>query len=200
MNPDDLVLLRRWRMNDRAAGDALIRRHYAFAYRLALTLLGGDHDGAQEVSQRAFETLLHKRDAIETNVRGYLRRVVMLKVLSFRRRRRDDGQVSELPAADRGVDSQVARTKEIKLMVKALRSLSLEDQLLLAWAYGDERSQREIAESLGMGLAQCNSKLHRARQRLKGQLEELRDSPARVSTLGGFETWLASVHGRSAGR
>lgn len=198
MNPDDLLLLQRWRMNDRTAGDALIRRHYAFAYRMARKLLGGDHDGAQEVSQRAFETLLHKRDAIETNVRGYLRRVVMLKVLSFRRKQRDDGHVSELEAEDRGIDSQVGRRKEIKLMVRALRSLSLEDQLLLAWAYGDERSQREIAESLGMALAQCNTKLHRARQRLKGQLEELRDSPAHVSTLGGFETWLASVHGRRA--
>jgi RNA polymerase sigma factor (sigma-70 family) len=196
MYPDDLLLLQRWRVDDRAAGDALIRRHYAFAYRLALKLLGGDADGAQEVSQRAFETLLHKRDAIETNVKGYLRRVVMLKVLSFRRTRRDDGEVSELEAADWRLDSQVARREEVKLMVKALRSLSLEDQLLLALAYGDERAQREIAASLGLGPAQCNTKLYRARQRLKGQLEALWASPVQQSTLGGFETWLASVHRR----
>jgi RNA polymerase sigma factor (sigma-70 family) len=193
---DDLMLLQRWREGERTAGDALIRRHYASAYRLALKLLGGDTDGAQEVSQSAFETLLHKRDAIEVNVKGYLRRVVVLKVLSFRRKRWAEGGASEPVAADRGVDSQIAHREEIKLMVKALRSLSLEDQLLLAWAYGDEKTQREIAESLDLGLAQCNTRLHRARQRLRGWLEALRASPVQESTLGGFETWLASVHAR----
>ena len=196
MNDDDLTLLQRWRDDDRAAGDALIRRHYEFAYRLALRLLGGDADGAREVCQRAFETLLHKRDEIETNVKGYLRRVVTLKVLSFRRMRRSEGGTSELEAADRGVESEAAQREEIKLMVKALRSLSLEDQLLLAFAYGDEKTQREIAETLELGAAQCNTKLYRARQRLKGRLEAYRASPVRESTLGGFETWLASVHGR----
>lgn len=197
---DDLSLLHRWRADDRVAGDTLIQRHYAFAYRLALKLLGGDTDGAQEVCQRAFETLLHKRDEIETNVKGYLRRVVTLKVLSFRRRRQAEGGTSELEAVDRGVESQLAQREEIKLMVKALRSLSLEDQLLLAFAYGDEKTQREIAESLELGAAQCNTKLYRARQRLKARLEELRASAVRESTLGGFETWLASVHGRAPER
>jgi RNA polymerase sigma factor (sigma-70 family) len=193
---DDLTLLQRWRDDDRAAGNTLIRRHYTFAFQLALKLLGGDADGAQEVSQLAFETLLHKRDEIETNVKGYLWRVVTLKVLSHRRRRQADGGASELQANDAGVESAAAHQEEIKLMVKALRSLSLEDQLLLAWAYGDEKTQREIAESLDLGLAQCNTKLYRARQRLRGRLETIRASPIRESTLGGFETWLASVHGR----
>lgn len=89
----------------------------------------------------------------------------------------------------------MASREEVKLMVKALRSMCLDDQLLLAWVYGDEKAQREIAESLELGLAQCNSRIARARQRLKQRLEQLLDSP-HESTVGGFETWLASVHGR----
>lgn len=196
MHDDDLLLLQRWRDGDRTAGDTLIRRHYALAFRLARRLLGGDDDDASEISQRAFETLLHKRNEIELSVKGYLRRVVVLKVLSYRRIRRAEGTVSGLEAADRGVESEIAQREEIKLMVKALRSLSLDDQLLLAWAYGDEKTQREIAESLELGLAQCNTRLYRARQRLKARLEAFRASPVREAALGGFETWLASVHGR----
>jgi RNA polymerase sigma factor (sigma-70 family) len=196
MTGDDLLLLHRWREGDRTAGDALIRRHYASAYRLALRLLDGDADGAQECSQRAFETLLHKRGEIENNVKGYLRRVAMLKVLSFRRTRHAMGGASLLEAGGRDLESALAQQEEIKLMVKALRRLSLDDQLLLAWAYGDEKTQREIAASLELGLAQCNMRLYRARQRLKQQLEVFRASPVREATLGGFETWLASVHGR----
>ncbi|MEM9459807.1 MAG: sigma-70 family RNA polymerase sigma factor [Myxococcota bacterium] len=193
---DDLELLLEWREGDREAGNELIQRHYPFAYKLAHKLLGGDTDGAQEVSQLAFETLLHKRDEIEKNVKGYLRRVVMLKVLSYRRRRLSDDTASELQAGGHGVESVMASREEIKLMVKALRSLSLGDQLLLAWVYGDERTQHEIAESLELGLAQCNSRISRARQRLKRRLEEYQQLAAWESTMGGFETWLASVHGR----
>lgn len=197
---DDLVLLRRWREEDRAAGDALIRRHYAFAARLAAKLLDGDGDGAQEVCQHAFETLLHKRDEIEVSVRGYLRRVVMLTVLSFRRRRAATGGTSELSARDRGAESMVAQREELALMVKALRRLSLEEQLLLALAYCDDKTQQEIAESLELGPAQCNMRIYRARRRLRRHLEAFRESPARSSTLGGFDTWLASVHGKHAAR
>lgn len=193
---DDLGLLLRWRDGDRDAGNVLIQRHYPFAYKLAQKLLGGDTDGAQEVSQLAFETLLHKRDEIEKNVKGYLRRVVMLKVLAYRRRRLCDATASELQADGKGVESVMASREEVKLMVKALRSLSLGDQLLLAWVYGDERTQHEIAESLELGLAQCNSRISRARQRLKKRLEEFRELAAWESTMGGFETWLGSVHGR----
>jgi RNA polymerase sigma factor (sigma-70 family) len=196
MKDDDLLLLQRWRDGDRTAGDALIRRHYTLAFRLARRLLGGDEDDASEISQRAFETLLHKRDEIELNVKAYLRRVVVLKVLSYRRARRSEGGASRLEAGDRGVESEVAQREETKLMVKALRSLSLDDQLLLAWAYGDEKTQREIAESLELGLAQCNTRLYRARQRLKARLEAFMASPVREAAIGGFETWLASVHGR----
>ncbi len=193
---DDLQLLQRWRQNDRKAGNELIKRHYSFVSKLAWKLLGGDTDGAKEVSQLAFETVLHKRDEIEKNVKGYLRRVVMLKVLAHRRRRQADGGASELQADGVGVESAVTSREEIKLMVKALRGLSLEDQLLLAWVYGDEKTQREIADSLELGKAQCNSRISRARQRLRMRLEEFRVSPVRESTLGGFETWLASVHRR----
>lgn len=195
MHDDDLLLLQRWRDGDRTAGNALIRRHYALAFRLARRLLGDDDD-ASEISQRAFETLLHKRDEIEFNVKTYLRRVVVLKVLSYRRARRSEGGASRLEAGGRDVESTVAQREEIKLMVKALRSLSLDDQLLLAWAYGDEKTQREIAEGLELGLAQCNTRLYRARQRLKARLEAFMASPVREAALGGFETWLASVHGR----
>ncbi len=191
---DDLTLLQRWRDGDRKAGNELIKRHYPFVSKLAWKLLGGDTDAAKEVSQLSFETLLHKRDEIDRNVKGYLRRVAMLKVLAHRRRRQADDCTSALEANGAGAESAVASREEIKLMVKALRSLSLEDQLLLAWVYGDDKAQREIAETLELGKAQCNSRISRARLRLRARLEEFRASPVRTSTLGGFETWLASVH------
>jgi RNA polymerase sigma-70 factor (ECF subfamily) len=200
MQDDDMTLLHRWRDGDLRAGDALIRRHYAYALGIARRRLARDDD-AIEATQNAMAVLVQKRDAIESDFRAYLAKVVYFSVLT-QSGRREHQPLAEEPAASepvRGAASELAGREEEKLMVKALRSLSVEDQLVFYYDCVGDKTRTEIAELLGLPGEQIYKRVHRAKERLRKQLESFRDSPVRQSTLGGFETWLASVHRKAPG-
>lgn len=195
MQDDDMTLLHRWRDGDLRAGDALIRRHYAYALGIARRRLERD-DEAIEATQNAMAVLVQKRDEIVSDFRAYLAKVVCFSVLTQARRREhqplDDEPAAPVPA--RGAASVLAQREEEELMVKALRSLPIDDQLVFYYDCVSDKTRTEIAELLGLPGDRIYKRVHLAKQRLRAQLESFRDSPARESTLGGFDTWLASVH------
>jgi RNA polymerase sigma factor (sigma-70 family) len=195
MHDDDMTLLHRWRDGDLRAGDALIRRHYTYALGIARRRLERDDD-AVEATQNAMAVLVQKRDEIASDFRAYLAKVVYFSVLTQTQRREhqplDDEPAAPVPA--HGAASVLALREEEELMVKALRSLPIDDQLVFYYDCVGDKTRTEIAELLGLPSKQIFKRVHLARQRLRRQLESFRDSPVRESTLGGFDTWLASVH------
>lgn len=195
MEPDDMTLLRQWREGDLQAGDALIRRHYAYAYRIARRRLGRD-DAAAEATQHALTVVVQKRDAIDTDFRRYLTKVVYFSVLSQTKRREHEPLGGDEPGtgSTRGASTMMAQREEEKLLVKALRSLSIDDQLLFYYDFVGDKSRTEIAELVGIPAKGIYKRVHAAKQRLREQLEGFRESPARQSTLGGLDTWLESLH------
>lgn len=196
MTDDDMTLLQRWRGGDIQAGDALIRRHYRYALGIARKRLAQDAD-AVEATQHAMEIVVQRRDEIETDFRKYLSKVVYFSVLTQTKRRAHDPLDAEEGGAvtpPRGAATAVARKEEEKLIVKALRSLPIDDQLVFYYDCVGDMTRGELAELLGISDKQIYKRVHRAKERLREQLESYRDSPVRQSTLGGLETWLASVH------
>jgi RNA polymerase sigma-70 factor (ECF subfamily) len=197
MTDDDMTLLQRWRGGDLQAGDALIRRHYRYALGIARKRLVRDDD-AVEATQHAMTVVVQRRDEIDTDFRKYLSKVVYFSVLTQTKRHahdplgRDEGGGAATPA--RGAATAVAQKEEEKLVVKALRSLSIDDQLVFYYDCVGDKTRGELAELLGVSEKQIYKRVHRAKERLRERLESYRDSPARQSTLGGLETWLASVH------
>jgi RNA polymerase sigma factor (sigma-70 family) len=195
MQPDDMTLLRQWREGDLQAGDALIRRHYTYAYRIAKRRLGHDDDAA-EATQHALTVVVQKRDAIDTDFRRYLTKVVYFSVLSQTKRREHEPLQGDErdTGSPRGASTMMAQREEEKLLVKALRSLSIDDQLLFYFDFVGNNSRTEIAELLGLSPKGVYKRVHAAKQCLRKQLESFRDSPVRQSTLGGLDTWLKSLH------
>lgn len=193
---EDLGLLRRWRDGDAEAGEALIRAHYPAIYKLVLGQVGGATDLAADLTQSVFEVVLDKRDDVE-DVAAYLRGIARRKVLGHFRRwaaKHTDPEVSRLIESAVGAVSCLARAEDAHLLTRALRSLSLEDQLYLLWTYAEELSQQEIAERVGLRRAQVNGRIDRARARLRARLEELASgSEQRTSVSMGFDTWVASL-------
>lgn len=196
MTDDDMTLLRRWRGGDLQAGDALIRRHYRYALGIARKRLEQDDD-AVEATQHAMAVVVQRRDEIDTDFRKYLSKVVYFSVLTQTKRRAHDPLGAEEAGAatpPRGAATAIAQKEEEKLIVKALRSLPIDDQLVFYYDCVGDKTRGELAELLGIPEKQIYKRVHRAKERLREQLESFRDSPARQSTLGGLETWLASVH------
>ncbi len=193
-----MTLLKQWRDGDRQAGDVLIRRHYDYAFGMAKRRLGRD-DAAAEATQHAMMVVVQKRDEIKTDFRAYLGKVVYFSVLSQTKHHEHEPlEGGEGPATPRrGATSVLAEREETKLLVKALRSMTIDDQLLFYYDFVGDQSRVELALLLGMEPDKIYGKIHRAKQRLLEQLATYRDSPVRQSTVGGLETWLASVHGKA---
>jgi RNA polymerase sigma factor (sigma-70 family) len=198
MTTDDMTLLQQWRAGDRHAGDALIRRHYAYAFGIAKHRLGQE-DAAAEATQHAMQVVVQKRDSIDTDFQAYLRKVVYFSVLSQTKRRAHEPlEGDEAPATpQRGASSVLAVREEEKLLVKVLRGMSIDDQLLFYYDFVGDQTRNELAALLKIDPEKIYGHVHRAKQRLLKQLESFRDSPVKQSTMGGLETWLASMHGKA---
>jgi RNA polymerase sigma factor (sigma-70 family) len=199
MTTDDMTLLQQWRAGDRQAGDALIRRHYDYAYSIARRRLHQD-DAAAEATQHAMVVVVQNRDTIETNFRAYLGKAVFYSVLSQTKHRRheplegNEPSPTPQPGASSVLAEREAKGEEQKLLVKALRSLSLDDQLLFYYDFVSEASRTELAEVLGIERHKIHAHVHRAKQRLLRRLEGFRDSLVKQSTIGDLDGWLESLH------
>lgn len=193
---EDLGLLHRWRDGDAEAGEALIRAHYPAIYTLVLRQVGGSTDLAADLTQSVFEVVIDKRDEV-VEVGAYLRGVARRKVLGHFRRwsaKHADPQVSRLIESAVGMVTCLAKVEDAHLLTRALRSLSLEDQLYLLWTYAEELSQQQISERVGLSRSQVNGRIDRARGRLRRRLEELaEDDQQRTSLAMGFDTWVTSL-------
>ncbi len=198
MVDDDMTLLERWRAGDEKAGNQLIHRHYDATFKQVHRRLR-DSDAARDATQQVFVELLNKRDVITRDVGAYIRKIAFYKAYRYRPRSdRVIDSVSGLAAPQTEVSALLTEREEMKLMVKALRALSVEDQLLLAWVYADDKSQDEIAGVLELRTSQINGRIHRARRRLRKEIEAMEASAVKHSTLGGFDTWLKSTHGKES--
>ncbi len=194
---DDMELLQRWREGDLQAGDVLIRRHYAWAYTQARRRLSDD-DAAAEATQHAMSVIVQKHEEITTDFRSYLRKVVYFCALSQTQGHRHR-PLAEEPApsqSQRTAASVVIGQQQVRLMIKALRTLPTDDQLLFYYDFVGDHSRTEIAQLLGLAPQHIYARVHRAKRRLRARLEAYEASSVCLSTQGGLETWLASVHRR----
>jgi len=200
MSSGDLELLVRWRAGDDAAGEALIRAHYDPVFAQIRSQVNGDADLAAELTQRAFEVLLHKRDEIVENVGAYVRGIARRKLIEHFRGDRgpsDDEQLSQIPDTSDGIATLLSRRQDVALLARALRMLPEDDQRLLLWHYADGLTQRAIGERLGLGKQQVNGRIDRARDKLHHLLEEHAESGEQLSSVTeGFDTWVRSLRRR----
>ena len=176
---DDRALVEAAARGSREAFDELVRRHQAAIVNLVRVLVpgGGDaEDLAQDVFVRAWKSLRTFRG--ESTFRTWLHRVAINVVRTnqvkrgraqrlFRQPLEND---PEPPAQDAPVDARLARRQIID---RALASLP--DDLRAAVTLRDLQGldYQEIAAALGVPLGTVESRIFRARQRLKPLLASL---------------------------
>lgn len=191
----DLQLLTAWRDGDRSAGDLLMRRHYP-AIRRFFQLRAAPV--ADDLTQRTFLACTEGRERVEVTLRAYLfgiARYVLLKHI-------DDASHREVafdfdtPVAPSlfSPSRMVGLRQEHWLVLRALDNLEIETQQLLALFYVEELQVREIAHVLGISVTAVTTRLSRARQALRAQVETL-PSPVAVRShvLDDLESWARSL-------
>ena len=183
----DAELLEAWRGGDRDAGDQLIQKHFSSVCRFFRNRLGDD---VEDLVQRTFLDCVEKRDKVSSeSFRGYLFSIARNRLFDhLRTAYRQPAQVDlgSHSVADLGTSPSgiAARNEEEALLQRAMRSVSIDHQIALELAYWEGLSGRDIAAVLDIAENTVRSRLARARDALRSQVERLAAEPRlRQTTL-----------------
>lgn len=176
VNEPELVTAARG--GDRSAMGALVARHAPAAQRLALHLTRNQAD-AEDAVQSGFVKAFTHLDRFDTTrpFEPWLLRIVGNEA---RRTRRDEGfhwrfwqtprQVQETGESP---ESAVIVKLEHQALHRAIQLLRHDDRLLISLAYFLDRSEAELAETLGIPRGTVKSRKHHALRRLRDAMSRL---------------------------
>ncbi len=166
---EDRSLLLGWRDGDSAAGDALVRKHYASVHRFfevkATTV-------ADDLTQRTFLacTESFERLARAASFRAFLfgiARNVLLQHLDRRRDAAANCDFDEIPSRTTRASALVARQLEQQLVLRAMAELPDELAQTLQLYYWEGMRMREIADATECSPTAVSTRLYRARRQLR---------------------------------
>lgn len=194
---DDAALLERWRAGDASAGQALLRRHFRSVYAFFANKVS---HSADDMIQETFRACVEARDRIEdgTSFRAYLLTIARRELYRSYRKAAvvvefDPSQVSveQLIASPTAL---IARDQNQQMLLRALRRLPLELQLVLELTYWEQLPSHETAVVLEVPTGTVKSRLRRAREALREQLTILATARGLTAeSLGDLDRWVESV-------
>jgi len=178
----DRELVKAAAAGSRDAFDELVRRHQAAMLTLARVLTGGRADAddlAQDVFVRAWRSLGGFRG--DSTFRTWLHRVAINVIRSsqakqgrlmrlFMARREPEDAPPDPPSGEEAIDAALARRQVID---RALAALPEELRLLVTLRDLQGLEYKEIAALLDVPIGTVESRIFRARQRLKPLLEPI---------------------------
>lgn len=192
---DELAQLAAWRQGDKAAGQALVQRHYESVLRFFRTKAGPDAD---DLVQQTFLRSVESADRIrgESSLRSFLfgvaRNVLFEHIRAKVREGRADPDfgASSIVDLDPKASTLLLKRSEERALVEALQRVPVELQIVLELFYWEELSIDEIAASVDVPSGTVKSRLHRGRELLRHAMENppRPDAPTDRATLAG---WLA---------
>lgn len=200
LQESDDVLVARAQAGDRAAFDALIRRHIGRVTTIARALLQNRAD-ADDLVQDAFVRAFDRLDTLDVSRGGFgpwITRIVTnagLNALKARRVRMAEpvhlvaGIVSRAPRPDEAAEREEFRRR----FRQALAGLSTRQRTIVMLYEVDGISTAEIAEQLEMKPETVRWHLHKARAALRNALSAFRRSADPRTDSCGYPTFTASA-------
>jgi RNA polymerase sigma factor (sigma-70 family) len=190
---DDSVLVERWHGGDAAAGRVLFERYFERIYRFFETKC---RDKAEELTQATFLSCMRARTQFrhDASFRSYLFTIARHELHHELRRyqrhdQRLDFEVSSIAQLVSTPATKLARFREHRRLLEALQALPVAQQTLLELHYWEELDIAELAAIFEAPAATVRSRLHRARQALRAQLEASAP-PEALETLETMDRWV----------
>jgi RNA polymerase sigma-70 factor (ECF subfamily) len=195
MSMGDSELLRQWRDGDTAAGEVLFDRYYDLVAKFFRSRVSGDF---ADLVQETFVASVESRDRLHEgcSFRAYIFSVahnVLCRHLRSKYRSDEVIDFDEVSVEDLapGPFSQISRRGEQQLLLRALRRIPLNDQLLLELRYWEQLKTEDIAHAMGLPHGTVRSRLATARRRLDAAMAALAGSAKLLeSTLADFDAWI----------
>lgn len=197
----DFELLEAWRAGDRKAGETLFERHFDAVARFFRNKV--DH-GIDDLIQRTFLACVETKDRFrgDSSFRTYLFAVahnVLGKHFRTKKRHGDriDFGVTSVHDLAPSPSVIVAKHREQRLLLEALRRIPLDHQVVLELYYWERLTAAEVGEVVGIPEGTARTRIRRAKQLLEEQMRGLAASPQDRNqldtTLANLESWAASL-------
>lgn len=194
----DLELVDRWRAGDSAAVKLLFERHFDGIYRFFANKVD---EGVEDLVQETFLACVKGRDRLReaSSFRAFLfgtARNILFAHYRQRQRERGTDEIGESRVADLcpTPSHMLAQRDEERLLLEGLRRIPLDYQIIIELYYWEKLTGPEVAETLGLSLPAMRSRLHRSKQELQRQLEQLSQSPTLLeSTLSDLDGWARAL-------
>ncbi len=169
------------------AGDAyaiemLVRQYETSVFRLALSIVG-DQAEANEITQETFISALRSLSSYQEkkSFKAWLYRIALNHSRSVLRKRRSLARLGTVLASIFRVETQkqvlpedaVIQNEAEAILWKSLNQLDERFRTVVVLRYFHELSIAEISEILSVNEGTIHSRLHSAREKLRGALEHL---------------------------
>jgi RNA polymerase sigma factor (sigma-70 family) len=191
----DLELLDAWRGGDLGSGEQLFRRYFAQINRF---FRNKTDSGIEDLIQSTFLACIEGRDRFReaSSFRTYLFGIAHNLLRTHYRKRARDVDFEHTSVVDLGASptGPLTQRDEQAALLRALRSIPFDHQVILELSYWEDLSGPEIAEVLGLPPNTVRSRLSRARTALREALERgVASVEVLRSTLSNIEGWARSV-------
>ena len=196
-NRIDADLLEAWRKGDRRAQQRLVDRHRDAVFCFFANKFIADADALVE---QTFATFMRREDppdgleAVFARLLATAHRVMSTKLTELGGRALVDPAVSRMVDVAPNPRSVSARRREQRLLLLAMRNLSIEHQTALELRTFEELGVDAIAEIVGVEPAVASSRLAKADRQLAELVEELGESQDEIdATLDNLELWMTRL-------
>jgi RNA polymerase sigma factor (sigma-70 family) len=186
----DLSLLDRWCVGDAAAGNTLFKRHFEAVYRFFEHKTDGEVD---DLVQETFLQCVKARPAFkrQSTFRTFLFAIARYVLFQHWRKQAslrptldfDDISIASLTTS---IGTRLARSADRAHLIAVLRTLPLDQQLLLELFYWENLDRDQLAEVFEVEPATIGSRLFRARQALADRMRSDQQGD-------GLDAWARSL-------
>lgn len=198
---EDWPLWGRWKDGDRRAATVLVQRYASLIQRFFRNKVSDKQDASELVSETMLACVSALDRASETaSFRSFLFGIalnVLRKYIRRKYKRKREIDDFDVVCVDEGPETPsnlIARQGETRLLVRALRRIPINLQIVLELQFFEELKGPQIAELLGIPVNTVYTHSHRGRQKLQEAIEALAENPEQAqSTMMGIETWADEV-------
>jgi RNA polymerase sigma-70 factor (ECF subfamily) len=198
----DFDLLVAWREGDPAAGNLLFDRHFRSLHRFFRNKSSNEVD---DLVQQTFLACVEARDRFQghSSFRTYL--FAAARNILFKSYRRaavqagcDPGELT-LEAVGPTPSSALGRKADERILLSALRRLSLDNQIAIELYHFEGMTGPQLAEVLGLPEPAVRSRLRRALEQLREHAAAVAEDPtALADTQSRISQWARDVRGEVA--
>jgi len=170
----DELLIVEYRSGDVLAFQKLVERWHKQFCEKAFWLTK-DADASKDIAQDSWNTIYNKIDTLNdpSSFQSWALRIVFTKAMDWmrineRNKNKHESYYKNYDEIEEQNDNNQALKSE---MLKAIKSLSSDQQIVLKLFYSEEYSLKEISKLLKISVGTTKSRLFHAREKLKQQLK-----------------------------